>query len=220
MNKIKVVIVDDHDIVRDGLKVLLMNLQDIIVTGDVSTGPELFNLLLSDVPDIILMDISLPKMSGIVITEKLHHDYPEIKVIMLTASINDKSISDSFKAGALGYLPKNIKPEELTEAIREVYIGNEYIAKSTSKIMVSKFLSKYNAVTDKQLKNDNEITKRELEIIELFAEGFNYKEVADKLNISSNTVESHKKNIFEKLEINSIVELVKYAIKHGIITIE
>ena len=219
MNEIKIVLVDDHDIVRDGLKVLLMNLSDIKVIGEVSSGRELFNLLLTIKPDVVLMDITLPKMSGIVITEKLRSEFPDIKVIMLTASVNDKSISDSFKAGALGYLPKNIKQEELIEAIREVYKGNEYIAKSTSKIISDKFLNRYKVDTSKEIKSDHELTKRELEIIELFAEGFSYKEVAEKLSISSNTVESHKKNIFEKLEINSIVDLVKYAIRQGIISI-
>ena len=219
MNEIKVILVDDHDIVRDGLKVLLMNLPDIKVIGEVSTGIELFYLLLTCKPDVILMDITLPKMSGIVITEKLISEYPDIKVIMLTASVNEKSISDSFKAGAMGYLPKSIKPEELIEAIREVNKGNEYISKSTSKVIMEKYLKKSKSPSNSHLKNDYELTIRELEIIELFAEGYNYKEVAFKLNISHNTVESHKKNIFEKLEINSIVELVKYAIKNGIISI-
>jgi DNA-binding NarL/FixJ family response regulator len=219
MNEIKVVLVDDHDIVRDGLKVLLMNLPDIKVIGEVSTGQELLYFLLTKKPDILLMDITLPKMSGIVITEKITNEYPEIKVIMLTASVNEKSISDSFKAGAMGYLPKNIKPEELINAIREVHNGIEYISKSISKEILGKYLKKSKTIISKQLKNDHELTKRELEIIELFSEGFSYKEVASKLNISYNTVESHKKNIFEKLKINSIVELVKYAIKNGIISI-
>jgi DNA-binding NarL/FixJ family response regulator len=219
MNEIKIVLVDDHDIVRDGLKVLLMNLPDIKVIGEVSTGQELFNLLESIKPDLILMDIALPKMSGIVVTEKVIHEYPEVKVIMLTASVNEKSVSESFKAGAFGYLPKNIKQSELLEAIREVSKGNRFLAKSISDDVLNKYLSKNRPETLGQTKNENELTKREIEIIELFAEGYSYKEVADKLSISCNTVETHKKNIFEKLEINSIVELVKYAIKNGIISI-
>jgi DNA-binding NarL/FixJ family response regulator len=219
MNEIKIILVDDHDIVRDGLKVLLMNLPDIKMIGEVSTGFELFTLLGNIKPDIILMDIRLPKMSGIVVTEKVKTEYPDIKVIMLTASVDDKSISESFKAGALGYLPKNIKQLELIEAIREVYKGNRFLSKSISDGILNKYLSKNKSETLGQPKNDNELSKREIEIIELFAEGYSYKEVADKLNISCNTVETHKKNIFEKLEINSIVELVKYAIKNGIISI-
>ncbi|MEI8204628.1 MAG: response regulator transcription factor [Bacteroidota bacterium] len=219
MNEIKIILVDDHDIVRDGLKVLLMNLSDIKVIGEVSTGFELFNLLQNIKPDIILMDISLPKMSGIVITKTISLEYPACKVIMLTASVNEKSVSESFKAGALGYLPKNIRQDELLDAIREVHKGNRYIAKSISDDVMNKYLSKNKSEALGQPKVEGELTKRELEIIELFAEGYNYKEVAERLSISYNTVETHKKNIFEKLEINSIVELVKYAIKHGIISV-
>jgi two-component system, NarL family, response regulator NreC len=217
MNEIKIILVDDHDIVRDGLKVLLMNLPDIKVIGEVSSGFELFSLLENIRPDIILMDIRLPKMSGIFVTEKVKKEYPDIKVIMLTASLDDKSVSESFKAGALGYLPKNIKQIELIEAIREVNMGNRYLAKSTSDIVLDKYLNKPEVLN--KHKGLNELSSRELEIIQLFAEGYNYKEVADKLSISYNTVETHKKNIFEKLEINSIVDLVKYAIKHGIISV-
>ena len=219
MKKIKIVLVDDHNIVRDGFKNLLMNLPDIKVVGEAATGADLFNLLKKIEPDILLMDISLPKMTGIVITEKLSREYPEIKVIMLTANVDDESVFESFKAGALGYLPKNIQYDELIEAIKTVNEGNEYLAKSISDVVLKKYLNRAKVNSFKQLKNDQELSKRELQVIELFAGGFSYKEIADQLNISSHTVESHKKNILEKLELNSIVDLVKYAIKHGIISI-
>jgi len=219
MKKIKIVLVDDHNIVRDGFKNLLMNLPDIKVVGEAATGADLFNLLKKIEPDILLMDITLPKMTGIVITEKLSREYPEIKVIMLTANVDDESVFESFKAGALGYLPKNIQYDELIEAIKTVNEGNEYLAKSISDVVLKNYLNRAKVNSFKQLKNDQELSKRELQVIELFAGGFSYKEIADQLNISSHTVESHKKNILEKLELNSIVDLVKYAIKHGIISI-
>ena len=219
MNEIKIVLVDDHDIVRDGLKVLLMNLPDIKVIGEVSSGRELLNLLENNKPDIILMDITLPKMSGIMVTEKVKLEYPDIKVIMLTASVNDKSVYDSFKAGALGFLPKNINQFELLMAIREVNKGKRFLAKSISEDVLDRYLNKYKSDSVNLSKTEKDLTERELEIIELFADGYNYKEVANKLSISSHTVETHKKNIFEKLEINSVVGLVKYAIKNGITSI-
>jgi len=215
MKKIKVILVDDHNIVRDGLKILLMNLPDIEVIGEVATGADLFDLLKLKMPDVLLMDILLPKMSGIAITEKLRREFPDIKVIMLTASINDESIIDSFKAGALGYLSKSIQREELIQAIKEVNSGKEYLAKSISETV----LDNYKKAKDRTINQHYEITTRELQIIELFTEGLSYKEIADKLNISTRTVESHKNHIFEKLEINSIADLVKYAIRHGIINI-
>jgi len=215
MKKIKVILVDDHNIVRDGLKILLMNLPDIEVIGEVATGADLFDLLKLKMPDVLLMDILLPKMSGIAITEKLRREFPDIKVIMLTASINDESIIDSFKAGALGYLSKSIQREELIQAIKEVNSGKEYLVKSISETV----LDNYKKAKDRTINQHYEITTRELQIIELFTEGLSYKEIADKLNISTRTVESHKNHIFEKLEINSIADLVKYAIRHGIINI-
>jgi len=219
MKKIKIILVDDHNIVRDGFKNLLMNLPDIKVIGEAGTGAELFNILQKMQPDILLMDISLPKMSGIVITEKLSREYPEIKVIMLTANVDDEAVFDSFKAGALGYLPKNIQYDELIDAISTVYEGNEYLAKSISDVVLKNYLTRAKVKSVKELKSHQELTKRELQVIELFAGGFSYKEIADQLNISVHTVESHKKNILKKLELNSIVDMVKYAVKHGIITV-
>ncbi len=219
MKKINIVLVDDHKIVREGLKILLMNLPEIKIIGEVASGSELFNLLLQIKPDILLMDISMPKMSGIVITEKLNREYPDIKVIMLTANENDEMVFDSFKAGALGYLPKDIEHEELVEAIQTVAEGEEYLARSLSSIVLKNYFKKARAGTHRQLKSEKELTKRELQVIELFCEGLSYKEIADRLNISVRTIESHKKSIMEKLELNSIVDIVKYAIKHGIISL-
>jgi two-component system response regulator NreC len=219
MKKIKIVLVDDHNIVRDGFKNLLMNLTDIKVIGEASTGGDLFNLLKKIIPDILLMDITLPNMNGIAITEKLRIDYPDIKVIMLTANVDDESVFDSFKAGALGYLPKNIQFDELVEAIRSVYEGNEYIARSISDVVLKNYFNRNKIGGNIHFRSKQELTKRELQVIESFAGGFSYKEIADQLNISIHTVESHKKNILEKLELNSIVDLVKYAIKHGIINL-
>jgi DNA-binding NarL/FixJ family response regulator len=219
MKRINIVLVDDHKIVREGLKILLMNLPEIKIIAEVASGSELFDLLPEIKPDILLMDISLPKMSGILITEKLSREYPDIKVIMLTANDNEEMVFDSFKAGALGYLPKDIEHEELVEAIITVAEGNEYLAQSISSGVLKNYLKKARSGSHKQLKSEKELTKRELEVIELFCDGLSYKEIADRLNISVRTIESHKKSILEKLELNSIVDIVKYAIKHGIINL-
>lgn len=142
MGKIKIVLVDDHNIVRDGLKHLLMNLQDIEVIAEAANENELFKLLHKIKPDILLMDVTMPKMSGIDITQKVYQDYPQIKVIMLSANYDDKFVYDSFNAGALGYLPKNIQFEELVEAIKSVYEGKEYIAKSIVDVVLKNYINR------------------------------------------------------------------------------
>lgn len=219
MNKIKIVLVDDHNIVRNGLKILLMYLPDIEVVGEATNDAELFELLLNIKPDILLMDITLPEMSGIAITRKITHDYPDIKVIMLTANVNNEMVFEAMKAGALGYLPKDILQEELVIAIKTVHEGNEYIAKSITNAVMKNYMVRTMLGKSEKLKNGQELTNRELQIIKLLAEGFRYKDIADQLNISIRTVESHKNNILEKLELNSIVDLVRYAIKNRITSI-
>ena len=219
MKKIKIVLVDDHKIVRDGLKHLLMNLQDIEVIAEAANENELFKLLHKIKPDILLMDVTMPKMSGIAITQKICHDYSQIKVIMLSANYDDKFVYDSFNAGALGYLPKNIQFEELVEAIKSVYEGKEYIAKSIVDMVLKNYINRSFLSSEKNYSNDKELSKREVQVLELFAEGYSYKEIAEQLYISVHTVESHKKNILEKLELNSIIDLVKYAVKNEIINI-
>jgi DNA-binding NarL/FixJ family response regulator len=138
MAQIKIVLVDDYKFIRDALKIFLMNLPDIKIIGEAANANELFILLKTIKPDIILMDISLPKMSGIEITKKISLEQPEIKVIMSTANEKNEMILDSFKAGALGYLPKDVEQEELILAIETVFKGKEYIAKSLSNLIYIK----------------------------------------------------------------------------------
>jgi len=219
MKKIKIILVDDHNIVRDGLKILLMNLPDIEIIGEASNDTVLFELLLNARPDILLMDIALPDMSGIAITRRITRDYPDIKVIMLTANKSDESVFDSLKAGALGYLPKNILQEELVLAIKTVYDGNEYFAKSITNAVIKTYLHKSVLGKTEKPKNGQELSNREIQIVKLLAEGIRNKEIANQLNISVRTVESHKNNILEKLELNSTVDLVRYAFKNRIISL-
>ncbi|MFZ4413380.1 MAG: response regulator [Bacteroidales bacterium] len=219
MEKIKIVLVDDHNIVRDGLKHLLMNLSDLEVIAEAANENELFNLLLKIKPDILLMDITMCKMSGISIIKNICHDYPQIKVIILSANSDDNFVFDSFNAGALGYLPKNIQFEELVEAIKSVYKGKEYIAKSIVDVLLKKYFNRIFLSSDKKFSNVKELSRREVQVIELLAEGFSNKEIADQLIISIQTVESYKKNILEKFELNSINDLIKYAVKQFLVKI-
>ena len=217
MNKIKLVLVDDHQIVRDGVKVLLMNVPDIEVVGEAADSSELFELLKTIQVDIIMMDISMPEHSGIEVTEIIKKQGLDVKVIMLTADVSDAAVFDSLKAGALGYLPKNAKRDEILQAIYKVNEGEEYIAESITNAVLKTYISKARNLNYIDPIRNIELSKREIEIVELFSEGLSYKEIANRLYISTRTVESHKNNILEKLELKTIVDMVKYAIKNGII---
>lgn len=219
MEKIKIILIDDHNIVRDGLKILLMNLPDIEVIGEATNGKNLFELLPKIKPDILLLDIALPEMSGIAITEKISHEYPDIKVIMLTANVNEESVYESMRAGALGYLPKDILQEELVIAIKTVYDGDEYIAKSIANAVMKNYMVRTLLGKKEKHKFRKDLSNREIQVIKLLAEGFRYKEIADQLNISVRTVETHKNHILEKLELHSVVDLVRFAIKNKIINL-
>lgn len=216
-NKIKIVIVDDHQIVIDGLKVLLLKNMNIKIIGEVNNSEQLFNFLKKDVPDIIILDLILPKANGIEIIKTLLKSYSKIKIIVYTGNAPDDMIVDSLKAGALGVLLKNSSQKEIIKAIYEVYEGNQYFGEKITNTLIEKFIINSK---NKDISYDNKDVKlsdREIEVVRLFAKGYSYKEIAYELNISIYTVESHKKNILNKLELKSIIDLVKYAIKNNII---
>ncbi len=219
MNKIKVVLVDDHQIVRDGIKSLLSDCIKIEIIGELQNAYELFKLLKTKTPDVILLDISLPKMSGIEVSKILSKDFPKIKKIILSMYTSEDFIFNALKTGINGYLPKNTTRSELLLAIENVYNGTEYFSKTISDTILKSYVksAKYgNKVSDDKLSN---LTKREQEILLLVVEGINNPSIAEKLSISTRTVETHKTSIMKKLNLNSVVDLVKFAIKNNIIEI-
>jgi DNA-binding NarL/FixJ family response regulator len=220
MGEIKIILVDDHQIVRDGIKSLLANSVNIEIIDEAENAYELFDLLKKKKPNIILMDISLPSMSGIEIAKILSSDYPRIKILMLSMYTSEDFIFNALKAGVSGYLPKNITREELVLAINEVYKGREYFSKSISDTILKSYIN--NAKLNSRNSNEGleSLTLREKEILRYVAEGFNNSDIVERLNISIRTVETHKTNIMKKLKLHNIVELVKFAIKNKIIDIQ
>ncbi|HKK09773.1 MAG TPA: response regulator transcription factor [Bacteroidales bacterium] len=219
MNKIKLILVDDHPIVRDGIFAALMNVNNIEIVGEASNSDELFRLLDENKvkADVVLLDLSMPKMSGTEITKILKEKHTNLKVLIFSSYTDEDSIFSSIQAGALGYLPKDAMRDELVSAIEQVYQGQEYLSKSIPNTILMKFINKSR---DGNHNDDNKLsmlTKRELEILKHIAEGMHYKEIGDKLYISARTVETHKNNIMQKLGLNSTIELVKYAIKNRVI---
>lgn len=217
MNKIEIIVVDDHEIVRDGLRSLLLGNSKMKIIGEAPNAPVLFQLLKLLNPNIVILDIRLPGMSGIDITKVLQEEYPEIQVLILSANTLESYVISAVKAGAKGFLSKDSSKAELLEAIETVYHGDLYFGQNITK-EVLKVLSanKKDCILD----DIKKLSIRELEVLEAFAEGLSYKEIAEQLNITPRTVESHKKNIFNKLHFQNNVDLVKYAIKNEIIFID
>jgi DNA-binding NarL/FixJ family response regulator len=218
MPGIKIILTEDHQILRDGIKALIAS-SNIEIIGEASTAAELWKLLETNIPDIILMDISLPDISGIEITRIVTEKFPSIRVLMLSMFTDESFISQAIKAGAKGYLHKNTTREEMLIAIESVFTGNEFYSDNISKVILKTYIEKAK-LHPKEITNPQEIlSKREIEILKMFAEGFINKEIADRLFISIRTVESHKNHIMQKLNLKTQVELVKYAIRHNLVNI-
>ena len=217
MKKIQVILVDDHQLIRDGIKSLLQDAQQIEVINEASSAAELFQLLKCQKPDILILDVSLPGMSGIEITKVIQKEFPSIRVMILSMYIGEDFIFNALKAGARGYLHKNINSYELITAIEEINKGNEYFSTQVSDIILKSFVKKAHTGVKQGEEKEVILTSRELEILKLVAEGFSNPEIAEKLVISIRTVESHKTHIMQKLLLNTVADLVKFAIRNNII---
>lgn len=217
MEKIMIAMLDDHKIIMDGISSLIMHEENIIVAGQALDKDELFRLLENHKVDIVMLDIFLPKPIGIEILKTIVKQYPGVKVIILSGNDEEDLISAAFQAGASAYLTKSVEKEELLEAIHTVIEGNQYISTILEKKLTRNFIKKA-SFGDKYAHHKlTGLTTREIEIIRLLSEGLGYKEVAAQLGISTRTVETHKNNILEKLELKNTIELVKFAIKNKLI---
>ncbi len=213
MNKIDIFIVDDHQLVTDCINLFLKDSDRVKVAGIAHSGPEALKMLDKKTPNVILLDISMPEMTGIKVTEEIKKKYPDIKVLILSMHSDYENISDAIDAGADGYVPKDVTSEELVDAIITVNNNENYFHTSISNEIVKNYTTK----TKKSSSLIPQLTKRELEVLKLFAEGFNNNEIADKLFLSVRTIESHKNHILQKTNLKNSVELIKFAIKNKII---
>ena len=216
MKSIQIIIVDDHKIVRDGIFSLLIGQSGIEIAGEAGSGPEALALLKTKQADVMIVDVSMPGMTGIELTKIITKDYPGTRVLILSANDDRFTLTSALKAGALAYLSKDASREELISAIRMVAEGKHYLGSQMHRAVFESLAS------NKEIPDNDTgqaLSDREKEIVKLFAEGNSYKEIAEKLHISARTVESHKKNILEKLHLENTIDLVKYAIQEGLIRI-
>jgi DNA-binding NarL/FixJ family response regulator len=216
MKKIRILIVEDHEVVIKGIKTLLEPYDELEIVGYALDSEEALQKVEEHRPDIIIMDINLPEVSGIEITEKISSEYPLTKVIYYTSHVDEQLITQGFEAGAFGYVPKNFKPQELIEAIHMVQDGQKFMKGIVSEKFISSYLK---SEKEKKMKQDIPLSERELEVLKHMSQGLSNKQIADELYISIRTVETHKHNLMKKLNIYSTAELVIYAIQNNIIKI-
>lgn len=216
---IKIVIADDHRIIRDGLKSLLSDEKGIIIIGEAANGEEALIKTHELKPDILMADISMPGMSGIEMTRILCKEDSKTKVLIVSMHDNEDYINQALEAGASGYLLKDSSKEELLKAIKAVQNGETYCSGDVSKILLNKFLV---SSRSKKLKIESEdrleLTKREKEILKLISDGLSNKEIANLLFVSTRTVDTHRYNVMQKLNVKNGAELVRMAFKLNLIS--
>ena len=213
MKPIRILLADDHALIRTGIRNLLEGSPEFEVVGEASDGEEVLKKTKTLSPDVIIIDISMPKISGIDATKQIVESHPTIKVLVLTMHENAEYIYQIFKAGANGYLLKNAGKEELIDAIRAVSEGKKFIGRHVSDLMVSEYMKKANARDEGT--DESPLTNRESEVLELIARGLNNQQIADQLYISPRTVDTHRTNIMQKIHVHDAANLVRYALEHG-----
>jgi len=213
--KIRLLLVDDHQVVRSGLRMLLSNESDVEIVGEFGTAREALVAVQSLKPNVVLMDIGLPDLSGIDATSEIKRTNPEVAVVALTIHEDEEYFFKMLEAGASGYVPKRAAPEELLTAIRSAAAGEVYLYPSLAKLLVKDYLAQdHTSEAEKALDG---LTEREQEVLRYLAEGVANDEIAEALVISAKTVARHRENIMQKLGLHSRSELVRYAIRKGII---
>lgn len=212
MDKIKVLLVDDHAIMRDGIRALIDLHGDIEIVGEASEGREAIEKERELVPDVVIMDIAMPGMDGLEVTRRIMKESPKVKVLILTQHDNREYILSAIKAGTAGYIPKRALGSELIAAIRSVHKGDSFLYPSAAAALIKDYLHQ------KKEEPYDRLTAREREVLRLIAEGYTSREIAEMLGISIKTVLGYRVKIMGKLDIHNHTELIKYAMRRGIVS--
>jgi two-component system, NarL family, response regulator NreC len=214
---IRVLLADDHRLFRDGLQTLLEQQPGLEVVAVAADGQAVLTQADACRPDVVLMDISMPGLNGLDATRRLRHDHPEVAVVILSMHADHRFVVEALRAGALGYVPKDCDVSELREAIHTVLRRQLYLSRSLGDRIVRDYLA---LTVDRPDSAFSVLSAREREVLQMLAEGRSAKDIADALGVSVKTVETHRKNIMDKLSIHSIAELTKYAIREGLTHLE
>ncbi len=219
MELIKIFVADDHQLFIEGIKALTRDSQEVKLIGEAENGEDLLEQLKTNVPDVILMDINMPKINGIEATKKIRQLYPDVKILALTMFDDTLYVSEMIKAGASGYLLKNAGRAELITAISTVFKGERYVSSEVSLRMIDKMNAGDHTSSENKMPpvRKSEVTKKELEILKLIATELTNAEIAVKLNNSPMTIITHRKNLLRKLGVKNTAGLIKYAMENGML---
>lgn len=222
MKPIRVLLAEDHTLVRAGIRALLQEFGWIKVIAETGEGNDALRLVKKEHPDIVLMDIAMPGLNGIEATARIKREYPDTKVIILSMHANEEYVLQALRDGASGYLLKDAGPVELELAIKSVIQGDTYLSPPISKQVIADYIARFEKKTNKGEANRGAfeiLTSRQREILQLIAEGYTTKDISLKLNLSINTIETHRSQLMERLGIHDLAGLVRYAIREGIVKI-
>lgn len=213
---INLVIADNHTLVRAGFRSLVEDLAGVEVVGEAENGREALRLVATLTPHLVLMDIAMPELNGLEATARIAHDFPRVRVLIVSMHANEEYVYQALRAGAAGYLLKDSGTEELELAIRAIARGETYLSPAVSKYVVTDYVRRLGEESSPL----DQITPRQREILQLIAEGKSTKEIAELLYISTKTVETHRTQLMDRLDIHDIAGLVRYAIRVGLVLLD
>jgi len=217
MKKTKILVVDDHPLVRFGVINQLKSSEEYIVVGEAEDGEDAIAKTKALTPDLVIMDIFMPGLSGIEATKLIKKKYPDTKILILTGFENEDYVYQIIRSGAGGYVLKSVEKEELLEAVAAVVRGEKFFSPRISKLILENFIRKAEGQKTQMPGDEDILTKREKEIVALVADGLTNQQIAEKLFISARTVDTHRTNIMQKLNIHDVANLVRYAIEKGLV---
>ncbi len=213
MGKVRILLADDHTILREGIKVLLNRERDMEIVAEAEDGAQALEKVRTAKPDVVVMDISMPKIGGLEVTREITETFPDVKVVILTMHDNEEYLVQALKSGAKGYVLKEAAATDLAEAIRAVVRGDAYLYPAVARKLVDDYVNRVRTIKTAS----ESLTPREREVLKLVAEGHTNREIADYLGISVKTVENHRANLMRKLDLHDRTELARYAIKIGLV---
>jgi DNA-binding NarL/FixJ family response regulator len=214
--KIRVLLADDHKLVRAGIRALLQTVVDVEIVAEAADGREALQLIEAHRPDLTLMDITMPSLNGLDATARIVRAFPHTRVVILSMNADEDSVLKSLRAGAVGYLVKTADPAELGMAVRAVARGERFLSAAVSKHVVAACLNR----VDKEQTSLERLAPRQREVLQLIAEGYTTKEIASKLGISVKTTEAYRSDLMKALEIHDIASLTRYAIRSGLVSVD